>query len=202
MKHPRWEAFAQAYVRCKNGTQAAKEVGFKGGKDGNNFAVRAHELLKKPEVQKRVSELNQQLVKETMKSAKVDRAWVLDRLKENAQEALENRDRAAANRALELLGKELGLFIDRKMVLTGPLEALDAPRLQRLLALAQAAEEGRLVLPKSIEMPKIESSSNSTQSSDPIDKSGEILDLEAVDVPETAEPVPEALEEDDDDVLG
>lgn len=195
LKHPRWEAFAQAYVRCKNGTQAAKEVGFKGGKDGNSFAVRAHELLKKAEVQERVAELNQQLVKETMKSAKVDRAWVLDRLKENAQEALENRDRAAANRALELLGKELGLFIDRKMVLTGPLEALDAPRLQRLLALAQAAEEGRLVLPK----PDV---SISTGSSDPIDKSGEILELEAVNVPEQPRPVPEALEDDDDDVLG
>lgn len=195
LKHPRWEAFAQAYVRHKNGTQAAKEVGFKGGKDGNSFAVRAHEMLKKPEVQKRIAELNQQLVKETMKAAKVDRAWVLDRLKENAQEALERGDRAAANRALELLGKELGLFIDRKMVLTGPLEALSAPQLQRLLVLAQAAEEGRLALPKPIEMEQTEDRMNSHSSSDPIDKQGEFLDLEAT-------VVPAPVEDEDDDVLG
>lgn len=188
---PRHEAFCQAYVRSKNGSQAAREAGFKGGKDGGNFSVRASEMLKRPYVKARIAELTQELVRTSAKDARVDRAWVLERLKENAHEALENRDRAAANRALELLGKELGMFVDRRMVLTGPLEALDARQLQRLLALAEAAQEGRLALPKpDVAIPE--------SSSDPIDKSGEILDLEAVDVPEAGGSVPD----EDDDILG
>lgn len=199
LEHARHEAFCQAYARSKSLKEAAREAGFKGGKEGLNWSVRGSELMRRPYIKARVDEINQELVRAATKSAKVDRAWVLEQLKSNAEEALEHRDRAAANRALELLGKEMGMFVDRKMVLTGPLEALDAPRLQRLLALAQAAEEGRLVLPSSSgsSVPMIPASS-----SDPIDKSGEILELEAVEVPERLETVPEALEDEDDDVLG
>lgn len=51
------------------------------------------------------------------KALKLNKQWVLDRLMRNAEECLENNStRGAANRALELLGKELGLFIDRSEV--------------------------------------------------------------------------------------
>ncbi len=42
------------------------------------------------------------------------REWVLSRLAQNAEAALADNDRGAANRALELIGKEQGMFIERK----------------------------------------------------------------------------------------
>jgi hypothetical protein len=62
----------------------------------------------------------------------IDKAWVMARLVENAERALQrvpvtNEDGTVveyryegnvANRALELLGKELGMFIDRKEIRT------------------------------------------------------------------------------------
>lgn len=68
-------------------------------------------------------------------SAAVDRTWVLRCLVLNVERALQlvpTRERASAgasmayngavaNRALELIGKELGMFVDRREVRAGPL---------------------------------------------------------------------------------
>ena len=43
----------------------------------------------------------------------MDRAWVLEELRANLERHKETNG-AVANRALELIGKELGLFINRK----------------------------------------------------------------------------------------
>ena len=194
LSNPKWEAFAAAYAEHGNGTRAAITAGYAPGDNGASAAQRAVALLKKVEIKKRIDQIREGLRKKAVSATSLNRAWVLEKLKENAEDALERGDRAAANRALELLGKEIGMFIDKRMVLTGPLEALDARQLQRLVALAEAAEAGRLALPGAPREAVVISGS----STDPIDKSGEILDLEAVVVPETAEPVPD----EDDDVLG
>jgi hypothetical protein len=186
LENPKWEAFAVAYAQHGNGTKAALEAGFTPGRNNNQAAQRAVFLLKKPEVAKRIEQIRQTLKRKASASAGVDRAWVLDRLKGNAEEALERGDRAAANRALELIGKELNMFIDKKMVVYGPLDALTAPQLQRLLALAEAAEAGRLALP----------SSNVTALSEATD----IIDVSPLS---THEPVPievlDAVEEAEDE---
>jgi hypothetical protein len=44
----------------------------------------------------------------------LNEAWVLRNLRTNAVMAMRQGDRAAANRALEIVAKHLGLFIDRK----------------------------------------------------------------------------------------
>ena len=41
---------------------------------------------------------------------------MLRKLRTNAVLAMRNGDRAAANRSIELIGKHLGMFIDRKQV--------------------------------------------------------------------------------------
>ena len=46
----------------------------------------------------------------------VDEAWVLRNLKRNAVMAMRHGDRAAAARSIELIGKHLGMFIDRKQI--------------------------------------------------------------------------------------
>ena len=46
----------------------------------------------------------------------VDEEWVLRKLRMNAVMAMRAGDRAAANRSIELIGKHLGMFIDRKQI--------------------------------------------------------------------------------------
>jgi hypothetical protein len=75
------------------------------------------------------------------------KTWVLDRLIENVDRALQHQaimgangketgeyryDGAVANRALELLGRELGMFISRSEVRTGPLDEIDPNDIARL----------------------------------------------------------------------
>jgi hypothetical protein len=48
--------------------------------------------------------------------AGVDQYWVLRQLRINATMAMRRNDRAAAARSLELVGKHLGLFVDRKQI--------------------------------------------------------------------------------------
>jgi Terminase small subunit len=196
LDNPKQEAFCQAYSRLRNGTKAAIEAGYSAsGKRSNTAAVRASTLLKDPKIKARIAELDHELTKVATRSTGLDRAWVLDRLKQNADQALEERDRGAANRALELLGREVGLFTERKQILVGPLEQLDAPRLQRLLALAEAAEQGRLVLPGG--HPPILGGSTA-----PIDIAGEIIEGEVLEAAIVPEPGPEEGDEEDFDVLG
>jgi phage terminase small subunit len=63
-----------------------------------------------------LEEKSKELAKTTAKAAKaalLSKTWVIEKLVENANVAMERREGAVANRALELLGKELGMFIER-----------------------------------------------------------------------------------------
>jgi hypothetical protein len=48
--------------------------------------------------------------------AGVDQYWVMRTLRRNCVMAMRHGDRAAANRAAELIGKHLNMFVDRKEV--------------------------------------------------------------------------------------
>ncbi len=48
--------------------------------------------------------------------AGVDAFWVMRPLRRNATLAARAGDRAASNRAVELIGKHLGMFIDKKQI--------------------------------------------------------------------------------------
>lgn len=85
-----------------------------------------------------------------VEAAGVSKAWVLARLKENAERALQavsikdengetigeyKYEGSVANRALELLGKECGMFIDRKEVKrVGEFDRLADDELERIAA--------------------------------------------------------------------
>lgn len=97
---------------------------------GNAAQVNGCRLLKREDIQARVAELQQRQVEITQAKDALDRQWVIERLMRNAKIAMGEervktttkegaavdvymRDAAAANQALSLLGKELGMFIDR-----------------------------------------------------------------------------------------
>jgi hypothetical protein len=130
------EKFCRAFVRGVTGTQAAIEAGY----SAPSASVASSRLLKREEIQRRIATLREMHGLVPGKPAKVDRQWVMDSLVRNVEAALAANDRAAANRGLELLGREYGLFTEKRVVAQDPLDGLTAVELQRLLNLAGQAE--------------------------------------------------------------
>ena len=105
------ESPARAYVLCGYSEHGALQSG--------------NRLLRKADVAARAEELKAAVSERQVEKMAVDRAWVMAKLTENVQRAMQVepfRDRegnptgqyiyqgGVANRALELLGKELGMF--------------------------------------------------------------------------------------------
>src|SRR5277367_4551446 len=134
LRNPRYERFAQGLAEGKPAYQAYIDAGF--AKAG--AAQSASRLLKSQRagIRERVAETLQEReqidaegTKLAIERTAIDKEWVIERLRENVERAMQARpvlDRAgnptgsyvyngaAANRALELLGKELGMFIERR----------------------------------------------------------------------------------------
>ena len=66
----------------------------------------------KEEIQRRATSINTQVTERTA----IDKAWVVSKLVENHDRASEAGNFAGANKALELIGRTLGAFIDRKEI--------------------------------------------------------------------------------------
>lgn len=140
LKNGKHERFAQAMARGVNQTNAAKEAGYPEG----SAHVRASEIMRRPEVKARIEELKAKAETLAVKRVALSREVVLERLLAVAEMAVAAKNLTAANRAWELIGKELGMFVDRKMDMKSPLEALNAQQLQALMALVDgAAAENR-----------------------------------------------------------
>ena len=105
------ESPAKAYVFCGYSEHGALQSG--------------NRLLRKADVAARAEELKAAVSERQVEKMAVDRAWVMAKLTENVQRAMQVelvQDRegnptgqyiyqgGVANRALELLGKELGMF--------------------------------------------------------------------------------------------
>ena len=105
------ESPAKAYVLC--------------GYSNNGATQSGNRLLRKPEVSARVKELKTAVSERRVEKIAVDRTWVISMLIESVQRAMQvepvrNREgnpiaqyryqAGEANKALELLGKEIGMF--------------------------------------------------------------------------------------------
>ncbi len=137
--NPKQERFCQEYVIDCNGAQAAIRAGY----SENSAKQQASELLTILDLQERVAELQQ----EVATLAQLSAAYVLTGLMEVHDRCMEKTavtdddgkvieytfNATGANRALELLGKHLKLFVDRTEHDVGPTlaEALKAMRGKR-----------------------------------------------------------------------
>ena len=121
-------AFVREYVVDHNGTQAAIRAGY--AESGAHSE--AHRLLRKAEIADAVAELESNLADEIG----ITKQYILDRLRTVAEKALEGVPKtdkdgnpvmvdgvqviewnpAGVNKALELLGKHRGMFIERATV--------------------------------------------------------------------------------------
>lgn len=132
LKNPRHERFAQEVANGKTLEEAHGLAGYKASRSG------ASQLKQNVDISNRVSELlaereqiHAQGTAKAIERVGLTKEWVITRLRENAERALQaipvtdsegaptgeyKYEGNVANRALELLGKELGMFIERKEV--------------------------------------------------------------------------------------
>lgn len=145
------EAFAQACVTMTDSTlsDVYRTVYKPGNMTPKTLWREAVSVRENPKVASRIEELRAGIVSKVQ----LTRAWVLENLMDNALDCLGKRkvtitkdgedievfkrDEASANRALELLGKELRMFVDRKEIGgPGAFEALDEAELNTFIDLA------------------------------------------------------------------
>jgi phage terminase small subunit len=100
LDNARHEAFAQHLAKGMPASEAYAKAGYAESRSS------ASRLLTNANIAARVAELKTM----TAERVVVDREWVLAKLIENASQA-DNLN--ASNKALELVGKELGMFVDR-----------------------------------------------------------------------------------------
>ena len=132
------EAFVRAYLKTGNASEAYRLAYDASGMSEAAINVEACKLLKNPKVALLVSSSRERV----MDKAVLSKAWVIERLMRNVKIAMgeetitqkiakknketgevevteaevTDRDTAGANRGLELLGKELGMFVDRSEI--------------------------------------------------------------------------------------
>ena len=131
----RWESFAAQTAAGRSRGDAYVAAGFR-AKNHGVAAKRGSALFGRPEIRARVVELEDELRSGSIARTGLDREWVLKGLRENLERSLQSKpvlDRqgrptgeytfnaAGANRALELVGKELGMFVERYSI-----ESLDS----------------------------------------------------------------------------
>ena len=95
---PKQNIFVHEYLRDLNATRAARDAGFA------HPNVQGSQVLAKPHIKKRLAEA----IFERSERLRIDADWVVSRLEKEARD--QSNSAAVRIRALELLGKHLGIF--------------------------------------------------------------------------------------------
>lgn len=103
LANARHERFAQELAKGKSQADAYQAAGYEPSEPN------ASRLTRNDKVQKRVAELQARAVENVL----LTREWVLEQLVDNASKAKAAGDFGPSNQALNLLGKELGMFVER-----------------------------------------------------------------------------------------
>lgn len=153
LKIQKQERFCLGVTRGLTQKEAYAAAGYKG-----NPRALSTQVFQKPEVQARLKFLQDRLAEKTVDSAIVDRGEVIEGLRTNWHEARKGTevlgrdgagsgvfkpDFAAVNKALESLGKTMGLFIDvqREENLDAELDGKSPEELKQIvLALLQGLD--------------------------------------------------------------
>jgi hypothetical protein len=142
---PKQREFVNQYLIDLNATQAAVRAGY----SERRAQEIGYQLLHKTTV----AEAVRQALTERSERAKLDADWVLNRLKEEAEDYSENGSPASRVRATELIGKHLGMFPTRttmSLALEGQVDVnhsilLEGRRVARRLILEEVREQPLLL---------------------------------------------------------
>ena len=145
---PKQEAFCLAYIETGNASEAYRRAYSAGKMKPETVNRKAFDLMQDGKITARLADLKEEIASKVTKKVAISKQWVLEQLIENASIAkaaepvLDGEGNptgeyktniAAANRAIELIGKELGMFVDRKEVRTGALD--DVPHDEKMAML-------------------------------------------------------------------
>jgi len=117
LPNPRHELFSALLAEGKNAAEAHELAGYRRNRHNawvltqrENIKARVNELLAERQAQ------NAQATAKAVEELALTQEWVLAELKRNAEQAAKLKQYGPSNRALELLGKQLGMFIDRAQI--------------------------------------------------------------------------------------
>lgn len=145
LENVRHEKFARLVAAGEPASKAYVDAGYAASTDRSAESAGSR-LLSNVEVASRIAEIRAELERAAQKAATVTKEWIVEKLRENVLRAMQvqsvtdSKGRPigeytyqgnVANRALELLGKEIGMFIERtenlnKNVDAPPADASDA----------------------------------------------------------------------------
>lgn len=103
LKNPRAEVFAQELAKGKTKTEAARAAGL----SETSASAQGCRMSNRPDVQARVKELQDRGASLSVAAVGVSKQWVLAKL---AFVVESNEGKPAGVKALELIGRELGMF--------------------------------------------------------------------------------------------
>lgn len=136
---PKQEKFCLAYIETGNASEAYRRSYSAENMKEATVQRKAFELLKDGKITAAIQLLREKATAKAVKKLEISKEWVLDQLVENVKMAKQaepvydnegnpvgeyKQNLAASNKALELIGKEIGMFVDRKEVRTGPLDGI------------------------------------------------------------------------------
>ena len=115
LSNTRQELFCTLLAEGRSAAEAYETAGYRPGRQNANTLRRKHYISAR--INELLAERQRNEAKATEKAIEkvaLTKEWVLGRLIENAEKALKSKEGSPiANRALELIGKEMGMFIDR-----------------------------------------------------------------------------------------
>jgi hypothetical protein len=139
LPNPRWEKYCQGIASGLKPGRAAKEAGY--SKNGNNQS----RLKTLPEIQKRIEELRMAIHEVTIQKSGVDKKAVIRSIEQTREAAKAAMQYGAALKADELLGKTIGMFIERREIgRAGEFEGLSDKReiVEAIIARIEHSPEG------------------------------------------------------------
>src|SRR5262245_25527010 len=99
---PKQQAFVREYLLDLNATAAARRAGYKDGNKGRQLVTKSN-----------IAAAIQEAIQARGARAEIKADWVLEHLRYEATLEGKGSSPAARVKALELLGKHLGMFVDR-----------------------------------------------------------------------------------------
>lgn len=133
LKNPKHERFVQAYLRGPTAGNAAASHNEATGRKSHRARQDGYKWLRRGDIVARLTELRAEIEKTEHKAIEraaeavgITKEWVLERLRENVERCMQRVavldadgepigqwkfEPAAANKALELLGRHVGLFM-------------------------------------------------------------------------------------------
>jgi hypothetical protein len=165
IRNPRWERFARELAGGKTAGQAYEIAGFSPN-PANAWRLRKKEVIGRriDEILTREERATDKAMASAAERAGLNEEWVLRNLRVNAVMAMRHGDRAAAARSLELIGRHLSMFVDRKSVEINVADDSDE-YLSRILEVVQ----GRVVDNEPVALPAVNGGLNAGSDSQAAD---------------------------------